>query len=97
MISRETVQKIAGLARLELTENETEKMQKDLTEILGYIDKLKEVNISAIQPTSHSVPLFDVTRPDAVHFQEPDTIKQMLDQSPQAENNYIKVKAILNN
>ena len=43
MISKEEVEHIAKLARLELTGKETEKMQKDLTEILGYFDLLKNV------------------------------------------------------
>ena len=42
MISKDEVQHIAKLARLELTEKEIEKMQKDLSEILGYFDLLKK-------------------------------------------------------
>ena len=42
MISKEEVQHIAKLARLELTEKEAEKMQKDLSEILDYFDLLKK-------------------------------------------------------
>ena len=43
MISKDEVKHIAKLARLELTEKEVEKMQKDLSEILGYFDLLKRV------------------------------------------------------
>jgi len=49
------VQHIAKLARLGLTEKEIGKFQKELSSILDYIEKLKEVDISKVQPTSHSI------------------------------------------
>ncbi|MDI6603013.1 MAG: Asp-tRNA(Asn)/Glu-tRNA(Gln) amidotransferase subunit GatC [Patescibacteria group bacterium] len=55
MISKEEVQHIAKLARLGLTEKEVKKFQKELSSILDYIEKLKEVDISKIEPTSHSI------------------------------------------
>ena len=55
MITREEVQHIAKLARLGLTEQEVEKYQKELSAILGYIEKLKEVDVSKVEPTSQAV------------------------------------------
>jgi len=55
MISKEEVQHIAKLARLGLTEKEIKKFQKELSSILDYIEKLKEVDVSSIEPTSHSI------------------------------------------
>ncbi|MDD5146444.1 MAG: Asp-tRNA(Asn)/Glu-tRNA(Gln) amidotransferase subunit GatC [Candidatus Pacebacteria bacterium] len=95
MISREQVEHIAGLARLELSEKEIEKMQKDLAEILGYIDMLGEVDINNIEPTSHSLPLHNMMRGDVVEQQTPETVEAMLNQAPQKEGNYIKVKEVL--
>lgn len=66
MITKQEVKHIAKLARLGLTEKEIEKFQKDLSTILDYIEKLKEVNIEGIEPTSHSVLLENVTRKDEV-------------------------------
>ena len=64
MITKEEVQHIAKLARLGLTEKEIEKFQKELSSILDYIEKLKEVDISGIEPTSHSILLENIMRND---------------------------------
>ncbi len=50
MISKKEVQHIAKLARLGLTEKEIEKFQRELSSILNYIEKLKEVDISKAEP-----------------------------------------------
>ncbi|MCX6791195.1 MAG: Asp-tRNA(Asn)/Glu-tRNA(Gln) amidotransferase subunit GatC [Candidatus Gribaldobacteria bacterium] len=97
MISREMVQKIAGLARLELTDSEIEKMQKDLAEILGYVDALNEVDVTNIKPTSHSLPVFNVMRADVAEEIGQGELDNLLNQAPETENNYYKVKEILTN
>ena len=53
MISREEVKHIAKLARLGITEKEEEKFTKELSKILDYVEKLKEVAVSKVEPTSH--------------------------------------------
>ena len=55
MIIRKEVEHIAKLARLGLSEREIEKMRGELSKILDYIEKLKEVDVSEVEPTSHSV------------------------------------------
>ncbi|MFH1181103.1 MAG: Asp-tRNA(Asn)/Glu-tRNA(Gln) amidotransferase subunit GatC [bacterium] len=64
MLSKQEVQHIAKLARLGLTEKEIEKFQKDLSQILNYVEKLKEVDVEEIEPTSHSVVVENITRKD---------------------------------
>ena len=64
MVSREEVLHVARLARLELSEAELERMREQLNAILGYIDRLKELDVSGVEPTSHVVPLVDVMRDD---------------------------------
>ena len=66
MLSKQEVQHIAKLARLGLTEKEIGKFQKELSATLDYIEKLKEVDIEGVEPTSHSVLLENVTRKDEV-------------------------------
>ncbi len=66
MISREDVERVARLARLALGEAELERMREQLNAILGYIDKLRELDITNVEPTSHAVPLVNVTREDDV-------------------------------
>jgi aspartyl-tRNA(Asn)/glutamyl-tRNA(Gln) amidotransferase subunit C len=62
MIRREDVVHVARLARLELSETEIERMREQLNGILRYIDKLKELDVSGVEPTSHAVPLVNVMR-----------------------------------
>ncbi len=57
---------VAHLARLALTPEEEAKIGAQLGSILGYIEKLKEVDVSGVEPTAHAFPLVNVTRPDEV-------------------------------
>ena len=60
------VQYVAHLARLELSPSEEQQIGAQLGEVLGYIQKLKELDVSAVEPMAHAVPLANVARPDAV-------------------------------
>ena len=51
-VSREDVKKIAGLARLELGEKETERMTREMNDILAYVEKLGEVDTENVSPHS---------------------------------------------
>lgn len=55
---------VAHLARLRLTAEEEHILGRQLDDILGYIEKLGEVDISGVEPTAHPFPLVNVTRPD---------------------------------
>ncbi len=58
------VQYVAHLARLSLTAAEEQQMAEQLGRVLGYIEKLKEVDVEGIEPTAHAFPLVNVTRVD---------------------------------
>lgn len=60
------VKYVAHLARLALTPEEEEVIGAQLASVLGYIEKLKEVDIGGIEPMAHAFPLVNVLRPDAV-------------------------------
>lgn len=55
---------VAQLARIELSAEEEEKLAGQLHNILGYIEKLRELDVANVEPTAHAVPLVNVTRPD---------------------------------
>jgi aspartyl-tRNA(Asn)/glutamyl-tRNA(Gln) amidotransferase subunit C len=57
---------VAHLARLALSAEEAEKFGAQLGQVLGYIEKLKEVDVTAIEPTAHAFPMVNVTRPDEI-------------------------------
>lgn len=61
------VKYVAHLARLNLTPEEEQKFGAQLSHVLGYIEKLKELDVSQVEPTAHAVVLSNVTRPDEPH------------------------------
>ena len=60
------VKYVAHLARLSLSAEEEQKIGAQLGNILGYIEKLKEVDVTGVEPTAHAFPLVNVTRPDEI-------------------------------
>ena len=62
------VKYVAHLARLSLSTEEEHKISEQLGNILGYIEKLKEVDVTGVEPTAHAFPLVNVTRPDEVRL-----------------------------
>jgi aspartyl-tRNA(Asn)/glutamyl-tRNA(Gln) amidotransferase subunit C len=65
-ISRTEVEHVARLARLTLTADELEAMTGQMDAILGYVDKLNELNTDGIEPTAHAVPMENAFREDIV-------------------------------
>jgi aspartyl-tRNA(Asn)/glutamyl-tRNA(Gln) amidotransferase subunit C len=63
-IIKDEIEHIALLARLSLSEEEKEMFGSQLSSILDYIDKLNELDTSAVQPTSHVLSLHNVMRDD---------------------------------
>ncbi len=60
------VQYVAHLARLALSPEEEQKLGAQLQNILGYVEKLNELDVTGVEPTAHAVPMVNVTRPDEV-------------------------------
>ncbi|MBM3902029.1 MAG: Asp-tRNA(Asn)/Glu-tRNA(Gln) amidotransferase subunit GatC [Verrucomicrobia bacterium] len=61
------IQYVARLARIELTPEEQQRLGDQLGNILGYVAKLKEVDVEGIEPTAHAFPLTNIMRPDETH------------------------------
>ena len=64
MIDREQVLHVARLARLRLTEEEVERMADELSNILGHVERINELDLDGVAPTSHVVDVENVLRPD---------------------------------
>jgi aspartyl-tRNA(Asn)/glutamyl-tRNA(Gln) amidotransferase subunit C len=65
-IDRAAVDHVARLCRLALSEEERERMSAELTVILEHAERIQALDLDAVEPTSHSLPLRNVTRPDEV-------------------------------
>ena len=93
MISKEVVEKIAGLSRLELTTQETEKMQKDLSAVLDYFDLLKSAP-ALLRQNAGETKKANVLRKDEVTANH-DLVDGIIAGFPDKKDDYIKVKTIL--
>jgi aspartyl-tRNA(Asn)/glutamyl-tRNA(Gln) amidotransferase subunit C len=64
LIDREQVLHVARLARLHLDEDEIDRMSRELSSVLDHIEKVSELDLDGVEPTSHVVKLENVLRPD---------------------------------
>jgi aspartyl-tRNA(Asn)/glutamyl-tRNA(Gln) amidotransferase subunit C len=92
-ISREDVEHVARLARLELSEVELERMRVELNNILAYIDKLRSLDTRGVEPTSHAVPLTNVMREDEPRPSFPRD--EMLGNAPDRVGDFFRVPRII--
>lgn len=93
MLSREEVQKVALLARIELRDDEIEKFQKDLSSVLDYVAELQQVDTDGLEIVSSVTGLENVQRMDEPVMAE--NHNEVLANAPATKDGYYKVKAIL--
>ena len=91
-ISRAEVEHIADLARLELSDREIEQLQKELSDILEYVEQLNQLDTSAVSPTAHVVVRRDVLRGDQTVSSLPR--HEALANAPQAQDGFFRVHAV---
>ncbi len=92
MLSKQQVEHVAKLARLNLTESEVELYTKQLSKILDYIDQLNEVNTEGIEPMTQPIPTVNVMREDIVKKQF--ERKEVLSNAPHEEYGFFRVPKI---
>lgn len=92
-ITFETVKHLASLARISLTESETESLRKDLNDIIRNIAKVSEIATDDVPLTSHPIPLQNVFREDVVRGQL--TQVEALRNAPDSAEGMFRVSAIL--
>lgn len=92
-LSREDVRHVARLARLELNPTEEERFTKELNDILKFVEQLKELDTTGIEPTAHAITVRNVFRPDRVEASlDPEAA---LANAPDRSGNFFKVPKIL--
>jgi len=92
-ISRETVEYVARLARLELDQAELEKLSGQLKGILDFIDTLSKADIKDIAPTSHILPISNVLRDDLPKASLP--VEKVLANAPRHEGGFFIVPKVI--
>jgi len=91
-ISKKEVEKIAKLARLELSDKEVDIYAQQLSAILGYVDQLQEVDTKNVEITSQVTGLSNIMREDVV--ESFDNSEELVKMAPENQDNLIKVKAV---
>ena len=94
-ISKEKVEHIAKLARIELTEQEKEKFSKELSSILDYVAQLNKVDTKNVKPIIQVAGLENVMREDEKRKEKKEEKDRLLKEAPQKKGDYIKVPKIL--
>ena len=84
---------IARLSRLHLSNEELEFFKTQVSQILSFVDQLKEVNVDGVEPTSHPLSLSNVFREDQVQPSIP--IEEFLKHSPRARGRFFEVPKII--
>lgn len=92
-LTPDDVRKVAKLARLALAEEKLPRLTGQLESILGYIDKLSEVETSGVPPMAHALPLHNVLREDVPREALP--LERVLQNAPQTDGPFFKVPKII--
>lgn len=92
-LTPEEVRKVALLARLELSDEELLQQAHNINELLKQFEKLQELNLEGVEPTAHSIPVYNVLRPDSVNPSLPR--EELLANAPEAREGYFVVPRIV--
>ena len=92
-ISKKAVEYVAKLARLQLSETEKATYAEHLNKILGYMDKLNQLDTTHIKPTSHVVEMQNVFREDSVTPSIP--VDNALQNAPDKKDNFFRVPKVI--
>ncbi len=92
-VDKETLEKVAHLARLKIKPEEEDKLLKDLSEILSWVEKLKEVDTDGVEPLTHMTQEFNVLRADKAEktISREDALKN----APDHDEQFFKVPKVL--
>lgn len=93
LLTREQVARVAFLARLELTNEEKDRLTGHLNQILEHFRKLEELDTTDVEPTSHVIPVENVFRPD--NSRPSLSPEDVLANAPEAEDNCFAVPRIV--
>ncbi|MCF0154436.1 MAG: Asp-tRNA(Asn)/Glu-tRNA(Gln) amidotransferase subunit GatC [Veillonella sp.] len=92
-ISQEEIKKIAHLSRLEVSDDHMVQLEKELSDILSYVEQLNELELNDVEPMAHAVPLQNVFREDKV--QPSIDHNKALSTAPEEEDGYFRVPRVV--
>lgn len=92
-VTKDDVQYIADLARLQLSDNETESLVDDMNKILDYMDTLDELDTKEVEPLEHVIDLESSFRKDEA--KEALEHEEALKNAPDADSDYFRVPRVI--
>ena len=92
-LSKAEVEHVAWLARLELSDEEKDRLTGHLNQILLHFGKLQELDTSEVEPTSHSIPIQNVFREDVVGACL--SVEDAISNAPEARDDYFVVPQVV--
>lgn len=92
-LSVDDVRYIAGLARLRFSEEEEQRLAREMDAILDYVDQLNELDTTGVPPMSHVLDLYNVYRPDEAHPRI--SREEALQNAPDSDGEYVRVPKVL--
>lgn len=92
-VSKEEVQYMAHLARLQFSEEETESLAEEMNRILDYMSDLEEVDTGDVEPLEHVIDLEYRLRDDRA--EEPLSHEEALKNAPDADSDYFRVPRVI--
>lgn len=98
MLTDKDIDHIASLARIKINEKEKDKLKKDMSSILGYIDKLNKIKTENIEPISQTTGITNAFRADKNRKEfkmDEELNEKLIGQAPHKKERFIKVKSIL--
>ena len=93
MADKKDVEYVADLARVKITSQQEKSLEEQLSKIIGYIDKLKELNVEGVEPSRGAHIKRDVFREDKA--MPSDCREEILKNSPSREGDYFKVPKVI--
>lgn len=92
-ISQEMVKKIAGLAKISFNDEDLPKISRQLTDIVSYVEKLKELDTSEVVPLSNP---FDIDKPNREDIPKDGlTVNELLANAPEAKMDYFVIPKVI--
>jgi len=90
---KKDVEYVANLARINITSQQESSLEEQLSKIIGYIDKLKELDVTGVQPSKGARIIRNVFREDKVISS--DCHEEILKNSPSREGDYFKIPKVI--
>jgi aspartyl-tRNA(Asn)/glutamyl-tRNA(Gln) amidotransferase subunit C len=92
-LTLDDVKHVAKLARLSLSDEKLTKLTAQLESILGYVEKISQVDLSKVHPTAHALPVHNVFREDVVEPSLP--LEKVLQNAPDIDGPFFKVPKVI--